>query len=94
MKLEWDKAKQRANLVKHGIDFADLSQVFKHPLLIRRDNRKDYGEPRWIALGDLDGIVVVLVFTKRGDALRVISARKANKHERKAYQEQSAKAAT
>lgn len=60
--------------------------MFERPMLIRRDERKDYGEPRWIALGDMNGIVVVMVFTRREENIRIISIRKGNKHERKIYQ--------
>jgi uncharacterized protein len=86
VRVEWDEAKNRLNLEKNGIALSDAGQVFENPLLFRRDDRKDYGEPRWIALGDLNGTVVVLVFTRREDNIRVISIRKGNKHERQIYQ--------
>ena len=66
MELEWDEAKNQQNIAKHAIDFVDARRVFSKPLLVRPDEKKDYGEKRWIALGDLNGIVVVLVFTHRG----------------------------
>lgn len=66
---------------------SDSWRVFERPLLIRLDDRKDYGEPRWIALGNLERTVVVLVFTKRGETIRAISMRKGNKHERQIYQD-------
>jgi hypothetical protein len=84
--LEWDEGKNRLNQEKHGIALSDAGQVFERPLIIRRDDRKDYGEPRWIALGDLNGTVVVLVFTKRENTIRIISVRRGNKHERQIYQ--------
>ena len=87
MQVEWDKGKNRLNLEKHGIALSDAGRVFERPLLIRLDERKDYGEPRWIALGNLNGTVVVLVFTRREDNIRVISVRKGNKHERQIYQD-------
>lgn len=86
MQFEWDERKNRLNIEKHGIALSDSWQVFERPLLIRLDERKDYGEPRWIALADLNGMVVVLVFTRREETLRVISIRKGNKHERQIYQ--------
>ncbi len=86
MQLEWDERKNRLNIEKHGIALSDSAQVFARPLIIRLDERKDYGEPRWIALGNLDGAVVVLVFTRRGETIRAISIRKGNKHERQIYQ--------
>lgn len=87
MQFEWDERKNRLNIEKHGIALSDSWQVFERPLLIRLDERKDYGEPRWIALGDLNGMVVVLVFTRRGETIRMISIRKGNKHERQVYQD-------
>jgi uncharacterized DUF497 family protein len=84
---EWDEAKSRENIAKHGIDFADTHRIFEGPMLVRPDDRQDYGEERWIALGDLDGTIVVIVFTQRADRIRVISIRKANRRERKTYQE-------
>ncbi|MEK9141600.1 MAG: BrnT family toxin [Nitrospirota bacterium] len=66
---------------------SDSWRVFERPLLIRLDDRKDYGEPRWITLGNLAGTVVVLVFTRRGKTIRAISMRKGNKHERQIYQD-------
>jgi len=84
---EWDEAKNRENIAKHGIDFADAGRIFERRLLVRLDDRENYGEERWVALGELDGVVVVVVFTRRDDRLRVISIRKANGRERKVYQE-------
>ena len=56
-------------------------------MLVKTDTRKDYGEKRLVGLGLLFEVVVVIVFTKRGDVIRVISIRRANKNERKIYQE-------
>ena len=63
------------------------AQIFDNPMLKKIDNRKDYGEERWIALGELDGIVIVMIYTHRGHNIRVISIRRANRDERKTYQE-------
>jgi uncharacterized protein len=87
VRFEWDERKNRLNIEKHGIALSDSAQVFVLPLIIRLDERKDYSEPRWIALGNLDGTIVVLVFTRRGDTIRMISMRKGNKHERQIYQD-------
>ena len=87
MSHEWDEAKNRENIAKHGIDFADAHRIFERPMLVRLDDRERYGEHRWIAVGDLDGIIVVIVFTRREDRVRVISIRKANRRERETYQE-------
>lgn len=87
MRFEWDENKNEQNLSKHGIDFSDAHLVFENPILARVDERFDYGEKRWIALGKLETVIVVVVFTKRRDNIRIISIRKANKQERSVYNE-------
>lgn len=87
MQFEWDENKNDQNLSKHAIDFADAHLIFEKPLLTRVDDRFDYGEKRWIGLGKLDTVIVVVVFTKRRDRIRIISIRKANKQERSIYNE-------
>lgn len=91
MKYEWDEDKNEANLQTHKIDFYDAHLIFDSPLLVKIDNRKDYGEERLIGLGVLHGVVVVIVFTNRDDAVRIISIRRANRNERKIYQEKITK---
>ncbi len=87
MKFEWDENKNRSNISVHGIDFRDAYLVFEKPILIKTDTRKNYGEERLIGLGELFNAVIVIIFTKRVDSIRVISIRRANKNERKIYQE-------
>lgn len=88
MLFEWDEDKNRANIQKHKIDFADIPAIFNGPMVVELDEREDYGEERWIGIGFLRDIVVVVVFTeRRQDTIRIISARKANKHERKRYEQ-------
>ncbi len=88
MRFEWDNAKNSANTRKHGIDFADVPDIFNHPMLIMLDDRKDYGEERWIAIGWIHALVGVVVYTVRqGDVIRIISARKATKHEVRRYEQ-------
>lgn len=85
--MEWDEQKNEANIRTHGIDFNDASDIFNKHMLIKMDNRKDYGEKRWIGLGLLEGVVIVIVYTMRNhNILRIISIRKANRNERKIYQ--------
>lgn len=86
MRFEWDERKNQLNIRKHGIDFHDVPEMFLHPMLIRRDDRVDYGEERWISLGWLRGLVGVVVYTERmGDVIRIVSARKATRGEAKRY---------
>lgn len=89
MNFEWDERKNKENIRKHGIDFSDATEVFNHPMLVQLDTRHDYGEERWIGIGVIYGRVIVVVFTDRneGETIRIISIRKALKHERKRYEE-------
>jgi len=88
MRFEWDEEKNTVNIRNHKIDFADVLPIFNSPMLVELDEREDYGEDRWIGIGILRNIVAVVVFTEpRQDTIRIISARKANKHERKRYEQ-------
>jgi uncharacterized DUF497 family protein len=86
--FEWDDEKNRMNIRKHGLDFADAAEIFELPMLIALDDRADHGEDRWIGIGVLRTRVVVVVFTERGeDTIRIISLRKALTYERIRYEE-------
>lgn len=87
MKFEWDEAKNRSNIRKHGFDLSDAPEVFRGPLLARPDTRQDYEEERWIAVGLLKNRVVVLAFAQPAeDVIRIISLRKADRDERKEFE--------
>ena len=88
MIFEWDEEKNKANVKKHGIDFETAAHVFKD------NNRTEYYdiahsvfEDRYITIGEIDEVLIVIlvVYTERSDAIRIISARKATKQERRAY---------
>lgn len=86
MDFEFDVAKNRANLIKHGIDLQDAALVFLGAhRLDTVDDRRSYGEPRRIVVGEILGRVWVVVYTMRGDVHRLISARKANEREQRRY---------
>ena len=85
MKFTWEEKKRQRNLEKHGIDFADADTIFSHPILVKRDARRDYKETRWAALGQLKDMVVFLAYTFRGNDVRIISIRRASKKERQIY---------
>ena len=87
MRFEWDPAKDAANQAKHGIGFREAAEIFRGPIVVSEDARRDYGERRIVALGEYDGDVIRVVYTERNDALRIISAWKASTNDRKAYQE-------
>ena len=86
MEFDWDSAKYEANLKKHGISCDETKHIFDGPTLTRADDRQDYGENRDISLGALSPeAVIVVVHTERDDKIRLISACKANRRERKVY---------
>ncbi len=85
MEFEWDEDKRQSNLSKHGIDFVRAAGIFNSPILEKEDNRYDYGESRFIALGETNGIVLFVVYTMRGSVYRIISARRATKREQRQY---------
>lgn len=87
MQFEWAKAKNLANIRNHEIDFADVSEMFESSMLIEQDNRFDYGEDRRFGIGFLGNGIAIVVWTERSnDVIRVISARRANRHERQRFE--------
>ncbi len=93
MEFDWDYAKNEANRKKHGISFDEAKHIFDGPTLTRADDRQDYGENRHISLGALSpDAVLVVIHTERGDKIRLISARNANRRERKVYYDHLAQA--
>ena len=87
MRFVWDEAKRKSNLAKHGLDFADAHRVFAGIIVEQPDTRFDYGEPRMIAVGMLDAVVVLIVHVERDDCVRIISMRQATKNETNFYYE-------
>jgi hypothetical protein len=85
MRFEWDENKRKSNIQKHGIDFKDAKQVFEGITLTFQDNRFDYGEQRYITMGLLYEIVVVIAHTESEETIRIISMRKATKNEQKLF---------
>ena len=84
--FEWDLRKNRANFEKHGITFEEAAEIFQLPVFVVPDDRKNYGEERFIGFGWIaPTIAVVVVFVKREEVIRIISARRANSKERKRY---------
>ena len=88
MRFEWDEAKRRANLEKHGLDFADAPEMFAGEMVIALDRRLDYREARFIGFGPLKGRVMAIIFSRRmPDLIRIISLRKANQREQRRYEQ-------
>lgn len=85
MRIEFDPEKRLKTLAERGLDFADAGKIFAGVTVTVRDERKEYGEERFVTVGGIDDDVVVLVWTQRGDARRIISMRKANEREISRY---------
>ena len=87
MYAEWDPAKARSNLAKHGISFADAANVLNHALAISIPDLGPGGEERLVVVGvDLLGRILVVSYTYRRNNVRIISARRATQSERKEYE--------
>lgn len=85
--IEWDEGKNRANIRKHGFDFADAEEMFRGVLVVNADTRTDYCESRWTGLGIAGGRVAHVVFAEDNvETIRIISLRKATSRERKEFE--------
>ena len=85
MAIEFDPRKNARNIAVRGLSFARAADFDFDSALIVVDDRRDYGETRYRALGLMGGVLAVLVFTMRARAVRVISLRLANRKERVIY---------
>jgi hypothetical protein len=86
MDFEWDEAKSDHNRQERGFGFDFAALIFDGPTLEQVDARRAYGEIRVQAIGQVEGIVLFVVYTDRGDVRRIISARLANAKERAQWQ--------
>jgi uncharacterized DUF497 family protein len=87
MDFEWDAAKEAANRKRHGIDFTTAARVFLDPYVIEFEDIRAGGEARFNAIGLVDGRMLFVSYTMRGEVVRIISARGAEPHEKKRYHE-------
>ena len=85
MGFQWDQRKDAANQAKHLVGFRQAAEIFRDFHLTREDDRRDYGERRFMALGLYDGVVLRVVYTLRDADIRIISAWKASRHDREIY---------
>jgi uncharacterized protein len=86
--FEWDERKATGNYARHGVTFAAARDVFKDPFAIEQlDDREDYGEDRFIIVGMVEGRLLFVAYTMRGETIRIISARGAEPHEQRRYHE-------
>lgn len=88
MRFVWDRRKNRSNLANHGIAFEDAVRIFEGATLEREDDRFDYGEVRYYAIGCANGLEIVVIYTERSEnERRIISAWRAEVYEREEYWE-------
>jgi len=85
VRVEFDPAKRAWTLAERGLDLAEVPAIFAGAVVTYPDDRRDYAEPRFITIGRLRGRMVVVVWTPRGSAYRIVSLRKANVREQAAY---------
>ena len=85
MKITFDERKRQRALLERAVDFDDAASVFAGPTLTAEDRRVEYGEVRFQSIGFLEGRMVMIVWTPRGDARHVISMRKCNDREQARY---------
>jgi uncharacterized DUF497 family protein len=86
LRFEWNSSKARDNYAKHGVSFELAEKVFRDPFAVEfLDDRQDYGEQRFVILGMVNGHVLYVAYTESNDVIRIISARRATKHEQEIY---------
>ena len=85
MRISYDPVKRDRTLAERRLDFKDAARVFAAPTVSFVDDRRDYGEVRWISVGHLDGRLMLIVWTQRGDRRHIISMRKANEREQEKF---------
>ncbi|MGD0302486.1 MAG: BrnT family toxin [Bryobacteraceae bacterium] len=86
MSYTWDPVKNRRNIARHGIAFEDAVKIFEGPTLERVDDRFEYGEVRVYAIGIVNEIEITVIYTDVSQTeRRIISAWRAERHEREAY---------
>jgi uncharacterized protein len=88
MQFEWNDSKHAKTLRERGIGFDDGARIFGGRVVIWQDTRRDYGEERFRAVGETEGVVLHVVYTLRGEIVRIISVRRANRKEAFAWRSQ------
>ncbi len=86
MDFVWDETKRAEIYRKHGVDLLEAALIFENEVLEKEDTRRDYGEKRMIALGMVDGEIYSVVYTKRDEVYRLITAWKGGQNDREAYE--------
>jgi uncharacterized DUF497 family protein len=87
LRFDWNPDKAKSNFLLHKVTFETATRVFNDPAVLDiPDDREDYGEERWNALGEVDGRILIVTYTLR-KAIWIISARRTEPHERRWYHE-------
>jgi uncharacterized protein len=95
LRFEWDQAKNISNARKHGVGFELAARVFADPLALSVQDRTEHGEQRWRTIGRVEGFLILIVAHTIRDVddeieiIRIISARKAERRERRRYEEEA-----
>ena len=85
MRISYAPVKRDRTLAERRLGFKDAARVFAAPTVSFVDDRRDYGEVRWISVGHLDGRLMLIVWTQRGDRRHIISMREANEREQEKF---------
>lgn len=85
MRFEWDESKRDANILKHGVDFVGVEEVFEGDTVTILDESVDYQEERFLTFGLLSGRVLVIAHAETNEVIRIISVRKATRNEEISY---------
>lgn len=86
LRFDWNRAKAKDNYAKHGVSVELAEKVFKDPFAVEfLDDRQDYGEQRFVIIGMVSGNVLYVAYSEGKDVIRIISARRATKHEQETY---------
>jgi len=88
MLFGWDEEKRQVKIVKHHIDFEEAIKIYNDFVITAASGQQDLAEDRFLSIGLLRGLEIVVVFTPRGEKRRIISARRAREAERTKYHEE------
>ena len=86
MEFEWDEDKRRRVLAERNVDLIDAALIFEGPVITKADGRHDYGEPRFVSLGMVEGKAFYVVHTTREGVVRLITAWQGGRHGERKYQ--------
>jgi uncharacterized DUF497 family protein len=90
LQFQWNKSKAKDNYAKHGVSFEFAKKVFEDPFAVEfLDDRQDYDEERMVIIGAVESHILFVAYTERKEVIRIISARRATRHEQEIYLEEN-----